>query len=61
MLDLKYTNMVGWKNVYLYVIGINKFENLSTLSCCENDANLFFFFFYKKFEDAKSRLLLISC
>jgi len=61
MLDLKYTNMVGWKNVYLYVIGINKFENLSTLSCCENDANLFFEALNKKFEDAKSRLLLTSC
>lgn len=30
--------MNGWKNAYAFVIGLNKYENLSTLSCCINDA-----------------------
>ena len=53
--------MTGWKNVYSIVIGINKFEKLSTLSCCENDANLFYETLNNKFDDVKSKLLLSSC
>jgi adenylate kinase family enzyme len=34
-------NNTSWNNAYAYIIGINRYQHINTLSFCENDAKMF--------------------